>query len=889
MSEWRGNFVRFAKRPTPILFAVILIGSLGGTVSDRAIIGAANSFQTSSSSWNPNVLCTPSIVRITDITNNVTGATSLTSSNFGPGITTSVSGGDAKRWLTPGTTPTGWISPGPSCTITNSKGTIVSAFVEIDNIRGYKGVWEDCRTSYNPVNGGSSFPNPRNGCDTTGNICDPAIVGTWSSGASKCGNGDCLSATDPTCFGRIHTEIDGDWNVAGYCGPSTTFCNNSTMVQAFTTGSMMDVQGFVFWDPDHLTSQWHSFSGWELHPLTAWRFHQSSMQPDFSVSVPPSTVSVAEGSSATSIVTSTSLNGFSGTVNLSATASPAGPTAALSPVSVSVSAGGTSSSSLIIGAASTVAPGSYEVTVMGASGSLSHSALVSVNVVAPNDFTLSASPSYIAIEPGSTGSSIISLASLKGFSGTVSLSASISPSGPQLSIDPSNQPLSSGSTANSTLTISTTSTVLGGNYSIAVKGSGNGIAHTVTLKLKVGSNFTTSANPSSLTIPLGSSGQSAINLQSLGFAGTISLIANVSASDLTASLNPTSIALSPGQSHSSTLTVSSKSPGRYSVRVLETSGLLAQAVNLTVNVSDFSLSVVPTQLTVRAGSSGSFGIALTSLYGFSGNVNFNTQGLPGGIQAKLNPQSVTMSQGGTGTASMVITTSANTLAANYVVTVTGSGPNGLIQTAKVIVVVTGYVTTSANPVTVNILSGQSVNVQINVKSFGLKGTVSVNASVSPSGLTAALNPTSLSFNAGESHSSTLTVSSVVPGTYMVVVMAKMGSMSSSVTVTVNVADFNMTASPSQLTVAIGSSVSSNITLTSLYGFSGTVNLQASVTPSGPKLTLGSNGVSLPSGGTRTALLTISTTATTLPGNYTIILKATDGSLVHTLTIIVTVT
>jgi hypothetical protein len=35
-------------------------------------------------------------------------------------------------------------------------------------------------------------------------------------------------------------------------------------------GSHIDVQGFVFWDPGHTTEGWHSYSGWELHTLTAW-------------------------------------------------------------------------------------------------------------------------------------------------------------------------------------------------------------------------------------------------------------------------------------------------------------------------------------------------------------------------------------------------------------------------------------------------------------------------------------------------------------------------------------------------------------------------------------------------------------------------------------------
>lgn len=36
-------------------------------------------------------------------------------------------------------------------------------------------------------------------------------------------------------------------------------------------GTPIDVQGFVFWDPDHVKAAFHHHSGWELHSFTAWR------------------------------------------------------------------------------------------------------------------------------------------------------------------------------------------------------------------------------------------------------------------------------------------------------------------------------------------------------------------------------------------------------------------------------------------------------------------------------------------------------------------------------------------------------------------------------------------------------------------------------------------
>src|SRR5207253_2519357 len=57
----------------------------------------------------------------------------------------------------------------------------------------------------------------------------------------------------------------------GYCGPNVPSCNNETLGQEQSNGSIsLDVQGFVFWEgPYH----------WELHPFTAWKLSNSPPPP----------------------------------------------------------------------------------------------------------------------------------------------------------------------------------------------------------------------------------------------------------------------------------------------------------------------------------------------------------------------------------------------------------------------------------------------------------------------------------------------------------------------------------------------------------------------------------------------------------------------------------
>ncbi len=428
-----------------------------------------------SGSWNPNVPCgSPWIVKVTDITDNLTGSTSYNNSPFSPGIDYAPAHSDAKRWLTPGATPSGWVSPGPSCTITNLKGQTVASFVEIDNVRIGSTFYKetDCSTTFNAVNGGKTYTTGGSKCDVTANI--------YSSPTDSC-----TKSTDQGCWYKIHTEFDQDWQGAAYCGPSTVCDPAQAQSQIIAQSTYIDVQGFIFWDPDHVTTQWHSFSGWELHPLTAWRMHQSSTQPDFSVSASPSSMFLNQGSSAATTVTVTSLNGFSGTVNLGANVSPSGPTFSLASNSLTVTSGGSASTTLTVSASNSTTVGSYSITLSATSGALSHSSVVSLTVTSAGDFSISTNPSSLNLVGGGSAQSIITLTSLKGFTGSVSLSATVSGQHVRANLSPNSITLTSSGSASSTLTISTNRRVTPGTYTVTITAVSGSITHTTTITLTV--------------------------------------------------------------------------------------------------------------------------------------------------------------------------------------------------------------------------------------------------------------------------------------------------------------------------------------------------------------------------------------------------------------------
>jgi hypothetical protein len=100
---------------------------------------------------------------------------------------------------------------------------------------------------------------------------------------------------------------------------------------------------------------------------------------DFTVSTTPSNLSIANGSSGNSTLAITSINGFYGSVTLSAVVT-AGLSTNFTPQSVNVQFGGKVSSLISLTVDSTTKAGTYPVVFTGTTISLNHNATITVNV-----------------------------------------------------------------------------------------------------------------------------------------------------------------------------------------------------------------------------------------------------------------------------------------------------------------------------------------------------------------------------------------------------------------------------------------------------------------------------------------------------------------------------
>src|SRR6266566_414891 len=106
-------------------------------------------------------------------------------------------------------------------------------------------------------------------------------------------------------------------------------------------------------------------------------------------------------------------------------------------------------------------------------------------------------------------------------------------------------------------------------------------------------------------------------------------------------------------------------------------------------------------------------------------------------------------------------------------------------------------------------------------------------------------------------------------------------------------DFAVSASPSILSITRGTSTNVTVTLTSMNHFSGIVSLTSTIapmTPKSPSLTLSATSLTITSGETATSMLKISTAHSPQgDGAYVITVTATSGSVMHTITINLSVT
>jgi subtilase family serine protease len=298
----------------------------------------------------------------------------------------------------------------------------------------------------------------------------------------------------------------------------------------------------------------------------------SSPQPSFTLSASSTNLTFVQGAGGSTTITINPLNGFSSSVNLSASGLPSGVSAVFGTNPA------TSTSLLTLSATSAATIGTSTVSVTGTSGSLSSKATITLTVNPAGDYSLSASPSSLSVTQGTKGTSAITVNPLNGFNSGVSLSASGLPSGVTATFNPGS------TTATSTLTLTASGTAVLGTVTVTITGTSGSLSHMTTVSLTVTPppDFALSASPGSLSLARGAQVTSTITVTPQnGFSGSVSLSASGLPRGVTASFNPSST------TGASTLTLSANSTasrGTFSIRVRGASGSLAHTTTISLTM-----------------------------------------------------------------------------------------------------------------------------------------------------------------------------------------------------------------------------------------------------------------------------------------------------------------
>src|SRR5439155_6719470 len=119
--------------------------------------------------------------------------------------------------------------------------------------------------------------------------------------------------------------------------------------------------------------------------------------------------------------------------------------------------------------------GRYTLPITGVSGSLTHTATLSLVVSAPADFTLSGSPASQTVTQGGATSYGVTISPTGGFTGQVTLSVSGLPSGAGGSFSPNP------GTTSSTLSVTTSASTPAGSDTLTITGINGSLTHTTTV------------------------------------------------------------------------------------------------------------------------------------------------------------------------------------------------------------------------------------------------------------------------------------------------------------------------------------------------------------------------------------------------------------------------
>ncbi|MBA3918961.1 MAG: hypothetical protein C0516_10295 [Gemmatimonas sp.] len=494
--------------------------------------------------------------------------------------------------------------------------------------------------------------------------------------------------------------------------------------------------------------------------------------PTIGIALSSGSSTTARGASATSTVTLTRGGGYTGEVSLAASGMPAGVTVTFAPATLS---GGTNSVTATFSVGATAAPGAASITITASgSGVTSATATYSLTIPTPA-IALTAGSTALSVVQGASGTVPITITRSNGFADGVTLAVSGLPTGVTGSFAPAT--IAAGSTT-STLTLNVAANAAAATTPITITASGTGVtAQTATVNLTVTAAaspaISLTANPAAVNVVSGATATTSIGIaRTGGFAGEVTLALEGAPAGLTGTFSASPV---PGTVFASILTLNASAavaPGTYNLTVRGTgTGVTAQTVNISVTVAaapGITLSTAASTLSLSAGATVSTAITIVRVGSFAGDVTLAATGLPTGVTASFAPATLS---GATLTSTLTLTAAANATLGAATVTITASGAGITARTSNVALTVAAAQGFSLTAGAVSLTQGGTATSTVNItRTGGFAAAVGLAISGLPTGVTATINPTSvtgtsatITFNAA-SNAATGNFTATVTGT-----------------------------------------------------------------------------------------------------------------------------
>lgn len=419
----------------------------------------------------------------------------------------------------------------------------------------------------------------------------------------------CVAPGSPFASGIAHARAQFD----AVFNATTTFQTVNVPVRVTGVGFFDHAEGQEGLAPNAI----------ELHPIIDIVF-----TPFFQLSSSPQALTITQGTSQSTTVTSTLTGNFNSSVTLTASGLPAGATAGFSPATISAPGSG---SSLLTISAGNATPGTYQVTVNGAGGGQTQSTVIALTI--------------------SNGGST----QLLGNAGFENGSSSPSP-----------WTVSPGVIDNSGFEASHT-----GSWKAWLDGYGS--THTDTVWQTVSIPASTTAATLSLwlhvdTLETSSSLNDTLKIQIRNSSGAVlATLATFSNRDAAQGYRQFAYDVSSykGQTIQVYLLGVENSQLKTSFAVDDV------ALNVSSAAGDFSMSASPASLSITRGGSAAVAITTSASGSFNSNVVLSAAGLPAGTSASFAPSSI--GAPGNGSSTLTLLVGSATATGNYNVSVTGTG------------------------------------------------------------------------------------------------------------------------------------------------------------------------------------------------------------------------